>query len=149
MAALEKLRTDYAAFPYLITELSLDFDLGTDVTTVISALRVQPANQSCQSGLPLVLDGCPELQLGSLFIDGCPLPESEFELTANTLTITRPPDRPFVLGCTVCIKPQDNTKLEGLYRTSGNFCSHCEAEGFRNITFFPDRSRCFISYTLL
>ena len=144
--ALEKLRTGYAPFPYLITELSLDFDLGTDVTTVISALRVQPANQS---GLPLVLDGCPELQLGSLFIDGCPLPESEFELTATTLTITRPPDSPFVLGCTVCIKPQDNTKLEGLYRTSGNFCSHCEAEGFRNITFFPDRSRGSISHTLL
>ena len=99
MACVEKLRTDYSPFPYLIEEIGLDFELGTETTTVISTLRVRPVDSSnCPE---LLLDGCPELQLLSVFLDGRVLPPSGYAVTPHTLIVLQPPARPFVLGFTV------------------------------------------------
>ena len=63
------------------------------------------------------------------------------------LTIAQPPHRPFTLEIETLVDPQANTQLSGLYRSSGNYCTQCEAEGFRRITYFPDRPDVMAVYT--
>ena len=83
------------------------------------------------AGPPLVLNG-EELKLLSLYIDSKPLEAGKhYDVTEQTLTIRSPPASPFTLGCVVEIYPHKNTMLEGLYKSSGNFCTQNEAEGFR------------------
>ena len=98
----------------------------------------------------MILDGM-NLDLKSIYLDGRPLPKEGYEVTKSALRIfgayIPTGSEPFLLGTVVQIKPQENTRLEGLYRTSGNFCTHCEAEGFRYITYFPDRPDVLTRYT--
>lgn len=61
------------------------------------------------------------------------------QVTDKSLTLSSPPAGDYVLELVTEIKPQENSRLEGLYKSGGNFCTQCEAEGFRGITFFPDR----------
>ena len=86
----------------------------------------------------MVLNGDPDMVLKSITIDGAALDSSAFEKTPSKLTILSPPAE-FELCIVTELRPQDNTSLEGLYKSSGNFCTQCEAESFRRITFFPDR----------
>ena len=67
--------------------------------------------------------------------------------TPDGLTIAQPPHRPFTLEIETLVDPQANTQLSGLYRSSGNYCTQCEAEGFRRITYFPDRPDVMAVYT--
>ncbi len=78
------------------------------------------------------------LALQSLALDGAPLAAQDYRYDGEELCIATVPDR-FVLESEVELRPQDNTALEGLYRSRSMFCTQCEAEGFRRITFFPDR----------
>ena len=78
------------------------------------------------------------LELLALHLDGRELGPQDYQLEQASLRIPGVPER-FELETQVRIRPQDNTELEGLYRSGGLFCSQCEAEGFRRITFFPDR----------
>ena len=125
---------DYHPPGFLIEEVSLDFNLEPTATQVKARLRVRRNGDHAE---PLRLDGV-RLQLKSVSLDGRVLGPSRYQLDAEQLTIPDAPDA-FVLETEVEIDPQGNTALEGLYMSGGRFCTQCEAEGFRKITFWPDR----------
>ena len=96
------------------------------------------------------LAGSPELQLRSVKLNGAALPPSAYERTAKgglLLPGPLPDGAPFELELVTATKPQENTSLEGLYKSSGNFCTQCEAEGFRRITFYLDRPDVMARFT--
>jgi aminopeptidase N len=132
---------DYAPPDYRFDAVSLDFYLGEDVTIVTNTMRTSPTFDGAGDARALFLHGDPSVVLKSVAVDGVALEPGEggYVLTAKGLTIASPPTTPFELAIVTEIKPQDNTELEGLYKSSGNFCTQCEAEGFRRITFYQDR----------
>ncbi len=135
---------DYKPSDYLIDKVELDFDLGEEVTWVKSQLSVR-RNASQPHPIPLVLDG-EALVLRALRLDGRVLATSEYQVEEKSLRINKVP-KSFVLEIETEIKPQENTALEGLYKSSGNFCTQCEAEGFRRITYFIDRPDVMARYS--
>lgn len=128
---------DYTPSPYRITAVDLDFRIGVDNTRVRAQLTVEPRDGTAP-GTPLVLDG-DELTAGAVAIDGLPLALSAYAADANGLTVFEPPLRRFVLETEVTLHPENNTRLMGLYRSSGTWCTQCEPEGFRRITYYLDR----------
>ncbi|MCP8884226.1 aminopeptidase N [Devosia sp. XJ19-1] len=128
---------DYAPTPYRIVSVELDFKILEDSTRVRTQLTIEPREQTAP-GTPLVLDG-DELKLDSIAVDGAPLVLSAYVSDANSLTLMEPPHRRFVLETEVTLNPAANTKLMGLYRSSGTWCTQCEPEGFRRITYYLDR----------
>jgi len=127
---------DYRPPTYLVTQIELDFDLNPETTRVKARLAVRRNPEFAGSG-PLILDG-EDLQLEAIAIDDTPLPSHRYRLEGNRLIITGVPET-FTLETEVLIHPHTNTRLEGLYVSKGMLCTQCEAEGFRRITFFPDR----------
>src|SRR5213076_2404366 len=95
---------------------------------------------------PLVLDG-DALNLRALKLDDAALPPEQFVATPDRLTIAQPPQRPFVLEIETVVDPSGNTQLSGLYRSGAIYCTQCEAEGFRRITYFPDWPDVMAVYT--
>ncbi|GMG86908.1 aminopeptidase N [Biformimicrobium ophioploci] len=136
---------DYRAPDYWIDETHLTFDLQPDATLVESRLKVR-RNLDQGNDLPkLVLDGV-ELELVSVAIDGQSLSADEYVLYDESLEL--PVSRPaFELQILTRIKPESNTSLEGLYLSNGMYCTQCEAEGFRKITFYPDRPDVMSRFT--
>jgi aminopeptidase N len=128
---------DYAPSPYRIIAVDLDFRIGPETTRVTAQLTVEP-REGTAPGTPLVLDG-DELSLGSIAIDGFPLALAAYAADATSLTIIEPPLRRFVLETEVILRPEGNTRLMGLYRSGGTWCTQCEPEGFRRITYYLDR----------
>jgi aminopeptidase N len=129
---------DYRPVAYLVDQVDLDVSLEPHETTVISRLELRPNPDASVSGAPLELDG-EQLQLIGLKLDGKPLGPEQYTLGKSRLVVAGAPDRPFRLEITAHCNPQDNKALTGLYRSNGIYCTQCEAEGFRRITFFPDR----------
>jgi aminopeptidase N len=127
--------SDYRSPDFTINKTWLEFDLEVHQTLVKSRLHI--SRQGSNKSAPLELDGI-ELKLLSLSIDGVPLQADQYQLGAEQLTIFNVPDE-FVLACEVEIDPSANTRLEGLYLSSGYFYTQCEAEGFRYITYYIDR----------
>jgi len=127
---------DYRPSAFLIESVDLYFDLRKKETTVRSRLVMRRHPQASRSE-SLWLDG-EELKLLSISIDGKVLTEDQFLLENNGLRIHSLPDR-FVLQSEVELAPQDNTALEGLYLSNGLYCTQCEAQGFRHITYYIDR----------
>lgn len=127
---------DYSQPAYWITDVDLVFNLEEAQTQVSSTLTLS-RNESIAGEQPLVLQG-EELVLESVSLDGRVLEAAEYTVTDADLTIHAVPAT-FTLEIKTVIKPQENTSLEGLYKSSGNFCTQCEAEGFRKITYFLDR----------
>jgi len=134
---------DYRPPAFLIDEAILDFDLRPSATRVKAKLAVR--RNPGQSG-PLALDGV-RLKLIGVAIDGQALDPGAYTLTADHLTITAPPES-FVLETEVEIDPQGNKALEGLYMSGDRFCTQCEAEGFRKITYYPDRPDVLSRFTV-
>jgi len=132
---VRKYLKDYEAHPFSIEKTHLQFYLGEQCTRVIS--RLQLRRQSADASAALLLDGV-GLELVDLQLDGRSLSADEYEQAAESLTIGSVPDS-FELRCEVKINPAANTRLEGLYLSNGNFCTQCEAEGFRHITYYIDR----------
>jgi aminopeptidase N len=130
-------RSGYRVPDYWIDRADLYFDLGEAVTVVVATLSIRRNQEIRGEPVPLVLDG-EELELHRVSIDGRVLDPREYHVEDDKLHIARVPDR-FELETVVSIRPQDNTALSGLYRSSGNFCTQCEATGFRRITWFMDR----------
>ena len=128
---------DYAPSPYVIEHVDLDVRIAPERATVRALLTVVPRDGT-PPATPLVLDA-DELKLESIAIDGLPLALTAYEETPTTLTIAEPPNRRFVLETEVTIHPEGNTRLMGLYRSSGTWCTQCEPEGFRRITYYLDR----------
>ncbi len=136
-------RTDYHAPAFRIDHIHLDVDLHEQDTRVTARLHVQRQGTHAH---PLVLNG-EKLRLVAVQIDGVMLPPSRYQLDNRFLTLGDLPDS-FVLETEVEIDPRANTELEGLYLSGGNFCTQCEAEGFRKITYFPDRPDVMTRYTV-
>ncbi|WP_434677486.1 aminopeptidase N [Pseudomonas sp. R1-18] len=128
---------DYQAPEYLIDETHLTFELFDD-HSLVHAQLVMRRNPERGAGLPpLVLDG-QQLELVSLQLDDVELSAAEYQLSADHLTL-QPKGERFTVDSTVRIHPETNTALEGLYKSGGMFCTQCEAEGFRKITYYLDR----------
>ncbi|RAI33496.1 aminopeptidase N [Rhodoplanes serenus] len=137
--------SDYRPPDWLVDTVDLDIALHPTRTRVRSRLRLRP-NPQAVGPAAVVLDGDDITPL-SVRIDGVPMADSAYLATPDGLTIPQPPAGPFVLEIETEIDPSANTKLMGLYRSSGNYCTQCEAEGFRRITFFPDRPDVMAVYT--
>jgi aminopeptidase N len=135
---------DYHPPDWLIETVELDVSLHPTAATVRAKLRLKP--NSAGRPAPLVLDG-EELKLASLTLDGKPLPAENFVATPDRLTIAQPPNRPFELEIETTVDPTANTQLMGLYRAGTTYCTQCEAEGFRRITYFLDRPDVMAVYT--
>jgi len=136
-------REDYAPPPYAITSVQLTFDLDPSTTKVTAKIGFKRRTGS--KGRDLILDG-EDLKLTSIAIDGEPLQSSKYAINPETLTIFAPPSTPFTLQTEVEINPAKNTRLEGLYLSDGIYCTQCEAEGFRRITYFLDRPDVMTTY---
>ena len=133
---------DYRASDYRIDTVCLEFDLGEQTTRVRSRMDIRGVG-----GAPLALDG-EDLKLISVALDGRPLREADYTLDEAGLTLPSPPAA-FTLDIETEIRPADNSKLSGLYVSNGIFCTQCEAEGFRRITFFLDRPDVMAVYTTI
>lgn len=138
-------RHDYNAPKYLTDEIILTFQLNKDDTlvTVRSFFKRNPDQPSGDRSL--FLDG-QDLELVAITLDSTPLSVLDYVLTDSGIMIQKVPDT-FVLEITTRIFPDRNTALEGLYRSSGNYCTQCEAEGFRKITFYQDRPDVMARFT--
>ncbi|GGE94548.1 aminopeptidase N [Stappia taiwanensis] len=136
---------DYRPTDFAIDTVSLDIRLAPKATQVRARLAIRRRDTAAK-GAPLVLDG-DELDLVSLALDGRPLAADAYTAAPDRLEIRALPDGPFVLEIETRLDPDANTKLMGLYRSSGTYCTQCEAEGFRRITYFLDRPDCLSVYT--
>ncbi|MGE5172572.1 MAG: aminopeptidase N [Betaproteobacteria bacterium] len=128
---------DYRPPDYRIETVMLEFELDEARTRVKSLMTAVCNHDRCEGIHPLVLNG-KDLVLTSVTLDGRLLSEHDYKLDTESLTILPVPDR-FTLEIETEIDPSANTELSGLYLSGGNFCTQCEAEGFRKITFYPDR----------
>lgn len=135
-------RSQYVQPPYWIESVELDFDLQEQRTRVRSRIKFFQ-NEQVSPG-PLVLNG-EDLQLLGVWLEGRELTAEEYHLSDDRLTLEQLPAR-FTLEILVEINPDENTSLSGLYRSSGNFCTQCEAMGFRRITYFLDRPDVMATY---
>ncbi len=137
--------SDYRLPDYLIDETHLTFELHESYALVHARLLMR-RNPGLDSSLPpLVLDG-QQLELVDIAVDGQQLTAVEYKLTDSHLQL-QPKQSAFELTTTVRIEPQNNTALEGLYKSSGMFCTQCEAEGFRKITYYLDRPDVMSRFT--
>lgn len=128
---------DYQPPKFLITQVQLRFELFPEKTIVHSELQMMANEQASGDSSTLELHG-EQLKLIKVILDDKELNDNEFSVGSESLSI---PDVPaqFVLKTVVEIDPANNTALEGLYLSSGNYCTQCEAEGFRKITYYLDR----------
>ena len=134
---------DYQLPDYLIDHVDLTFELHEEQTRVVSVMQI--IKNSTTSNASLVLMGeC--LELGEVKLDGAQLDAAAYEVTETSLTVSGVPEK-FTLEIETFIKPQENFSLEGLYKSSGNYCTQCEAEGFRKITYFLDRPDVMALFT--
>jgi aminopeptidase N len=137
------LLADYRPAAYVIDHIALDFDLHSSATIVKAVSSVRRVADVAE---PLVLDGV-ALTLNHIAINGSPLPASAYRLESDKLVIFDPPAQ-FDLAIETLIDPAANTALEGLYLSGGRFCTQCEAEGFRKITYSLDRPDALSRYTV-
>jgi aminopeptidase N len=136
---------DYRPSDYLIPEVDLAFRLDPEKTLVTARLSVE-RREGIEPGAPLVLDG-DGLVLEKLLIDGEPVGTDAFEATPDSLTIRKPPHAArFELTIVTHVEPSANKALMGLYVSNGVYCTQCEAEGFRRITYYLDRPDVLSTY---
>ena len=136
---------DYTPPNFLIDSVALDISLHKTQTRVKARLTLRRNPKGCL-GAPLSLDG-DDLVLHALKLDGRVLKMEEFESTPETLTVPDVPSAPFSLEIETLVDPTANTQLSGLYRSGSAYCTQCEAEGFRRITYFLDRPDVLSVYT--
>ncbi len=134
-------REDYKPFPWLVPEIEMHFDLGLEATRVTSKLTVA-RNAKADPADSIRLDG-DNLELLSVKVDG--EVRNDFSRDCGDLIIPLSSDA-HEIEIATSIAPAANTRLEGLYASNGMLCTQCEAEGFRSITFFPDRPDVLSTY---
>lgn len=141
-----KYRKDYTPTPYLIGSISLDVTLTEDFARIVAISEVKLNHEGVVQ--PMCLNGRDDVELESVEINGNAVDPSTYQKTPKMLTLNSCPQEDFELKISTKIKPQENTLLEGLYKSGGNFCTQCEAEGFRGITYFYDRPDVMSTYTV-
>jgi aminopeptidase N len=145
---------DYKPSGYLIDRVDLDIELEAQATRVSAKLAIRP-NPAVKSGpaakgggdRDLVLDG-EAIDLVEVRLNGKALAAGAYTVSTTSLTIHRPPKSAFTLETVVMCAPEANKALSGLYRSRGIYCTQCEAEGFRRITYFLDRPDVLSVYTI-
>jgi aminopeptidase N len=138
-------RKDYTPPTYLVDTVELGFDLDPVRTIVACRLTMHRNPDSRRNEIEL----CGEnLELVALRMNGATLGKRDFRIVDNVLRIANPPDE-VTLEIETLTAPVKNTTLNGLYVSNGNFFTQCEAEGFRNITYFPDRPDVMAKYTVM
>jgi aminopeptidase N len=129
---------DYTPPSHLIDRVEIDVKFHAEETLVASRLAIRPNPVSPGKEGPLELDG-ESLRLIRIAVDGRELAPDDYSVKQQKLTIHRPPAGPFKLEISTMCSPKANTELSGLYLSNGIYCTQCEAEGFRRITYFLDR----------
>ena len=130
---------------FLVSSVDLHFDLDPAATRVLSRLALH-RNPHASADAPLSLNG-EALTLVRIARDGVPLPPDAYRIDGGILTIDAMPDA-CMLEIETKIAPAENTELSGLYVSGGSYFTQCEAEGFRRITYFPDRPDVMARYTV-
>jgi aminopeptidase N len=139
-------RQDYSPYPYRLPTVRLEFDLDAQATRVTAELRIEPLGAEPH---PLILHG-EDLELIEIQLDGRTLKPGDYQLDDETLRLTPPKaDQPFNLRITSLCHPALNTKLMGLYVSGDKLFTQCEAQGFRRITWFPDRPDVMSRYEVV
>ena len=138
---------DYKVSPFLIETTDLVFDLGDQQTCVTTRLVVRRNPASAEQSNSLELNSKGDVQLQWIEIDEQRLNDSDYTLSDNMLILPNLPAS-CVITTEVLIQPQLNTSMMGLYRSRTMFCTQCEAEGFRRITYFPDRPDIMSIFTV-
>ena len=136
---LRKYLSEYAPPEFTITNTELVFHLDKNKTRIESRLSISRTDSNLENSVPqsLKLDGI-NLKLLSVSIDDVLLSADQYQITETHLTLPNVADH-FIFSCEVEVDPAENTRLEGLYLSNGNFCTQCEAQGFRYITYYLDR----------
>ncbi len=142
-ASNSTLRKNYEAPEFLVPKTSLTICIRNGGTSILSRLQIERCGEIAK---PLVLDG-EGLSIKSLSIDGIDVEDEAYVYTEGRLVIWDVPDK-FTFESHVIIEPEKNFSLEGLYRSRTIYCTQCEAEGFRKITFFPDRPDVLSIFTV-
>ncbi|MGF0536732.1 aminopeptidase N [Agrobacterium sp. ES01] len=138
---------DYRPTDFVLERVDLTFELDPVETKVESRL-IFHRREGVDHSAPLVLDG-DGLTMTSLLFDQIEMETDRYTATSDSLTIRDlPADSPFEVTVTTLLNPSANTQLMGLYRSNGIYCTQCEAEGFRRITYFPDRPDVLAPYTI-
>ena len=141
-------RTDYAPYPFGLSHVRLEFDLAAETTRVTSELRFYPIDR--QGGPDRVVLQGQDLELIELQVDGRPLDSADYQLDADTLQFAAPDrGKDFVVRIVSQCHPAKNTSLMGLYQSDDKLFTQCEAEGFRRITWFPDRPDVMSRYEVV
>jgi aminopeptidase N len=133
---------NYTRPDFEVKQLQLHFDLHEDFCRVVATSKMVAK----KVGAPLVLDGV-ELELVSIAVNGEKISPAQYQVTEECLTIPRIPEN-FELKIETKLYPQKNTSLEGLYKSGDIFCTQCEAQGFRKITYFLDRPDVMTKYSV-
>ncbi|MES1990296.1 MAG: aminopeptidase N [Pseudomonadota bacterium] len=136
---------DYTPPAFLIEEVRLEIELDPTATRVRSVMKMR-RNPAAKGHDALVLDG-QKLQLSSVKLDGIVLSSNAYQVTPDHLTLPDMPDGDFILETVTTCGPEANTQLLGLYLSSDIYCTQCEAEGFRRITYYLDRPDVMAVFT--
>ncbi|TXI94511.1 MAG: aminopeptidase N, partial [Burkholderiaceae bacterium] len=138
-------RKDYVAPGYWVDTVEMGFDLDPQRTHVATRLTMRRNQESAEKDLVLFGE---DIQLHQLRMNGVDLKKSAYRRDKEKLVIPNAPDT-IVLEIETSIAADKNTTMSGLYVSNGNFFTQCEAEGFRKITYFPDRPDVMASYTVM
>ena len=136
---------DYQPPAFLVQQTSLTFTLNPVATEVISTVEYR-RNPAAAPNAVLELDGH-DMELVTVRLDGHKLDQDAYVLDDKGMRIANLPDE-FELEIVTRLNPESNTALEGLYRSSGNYCTQCEAQGFRRITYYQDRPDVMAAFTV-
>ncbi|VAW19509.1 Membrane alanine aminopeptidase N [hydrothermal vent metagenome] len=135
---------DYKPFPYAISSLEMRIEIAPEKSFVSTKLTIE-AKPETKTGAELSLNG-EELELLEIRVNGADLSSAEYEFANDRLRIFQPPEKSFELETKVALEPETNTSLMGLYRSNKIWCTQCEAEGFRRISFMADRPDVMTRY---
>lgn len=128
---------DYKTPEYMVESIDLYISLDEEITSIKSTMNINRSKHSIGNSDSFILNG-EDIELKSVRLDGKLLDSDSYRLDDEFLVLYNVPDQ-FEIVIVNAIHPEKNTSLEGLYKTDKMFCTQCEAEGFRKITFFPDR----------
>ena len=143
MYAKAKYRKDYQTPDFTVTDIYLDFQLEPEKTVVVATSQYQRLNKESTT---LRLDGH-DFQFSSIKLNGKPFSQYQQDSESLTLDLARVEADQFELEITTILSPAVNTSLQGLYQSGEAFCTQCEAEGFRQITYMLDRPDVLARYT--
>ena len=132
---------DYKPYPYKVEHIDLNFDIHEGYTIVTATTKFS-APDHCRDDLFLHGE---YMELMSVAIDGDSI--SDYQQDDKSLTLPCPHKKEFELTVKTRLQPEENTRLEGLYKSGDTYCTQCEAEGFRSITYYPDRPDVMATFT--